>query len=90
MGARRCVCTDALCVLSLCLHVAWLEMVGCGSPLPASGPALFCTPLKTRAEKAFHHAGPPPLAFSSLIFYSLRKVCLLARRNSSKEPSLFY
>lgn len=41
MGARRCVCTDALRVLSLCLHVTWLGMVGCGSLSLHLGQHLF-------------------------------------------------
>jgi hypothetical protein len=57
MGARRCVCTDAPCVLSLCLHGAWLGMVGCGSRSLHLG-QLYSAPLRRhRQGKAFISQG---------------------------------
>lgn len=82
---HRCpVCAVPLSAWSL-VRDGWVWVL-----LIASGPALFCTPSETRAGKGFHLTGPSPLTFSSLIFFSLRNLCLLARRDSSKEPSLFY
>lgn len=73
-----CVHRCPVCVLSLCLHVAWLGMVGCGSL------SLHLGQLCSGAIDSTHLFGEagtesPPShraitsAFSSLIFYSSLK-----------------